>query len=88
MSDIGDYTHSDIYSVLGDLEERDMFVIGIIGCVSFLQFAVRESVSEGRFVNDIMGRWHDTPESRVPAGCTRLRPWQYGVALSDVLIQP
>ena len=39
----------------------------------------------GRFVNDIMGRWHDTPESRVPdpAGCTRLRPGQYGVALSN-----
>ena len=30
ISDIGDYTHSDILSsVLGDLEERDMLVIGI-----------------------------------------------------------
>ena len=45
---------------------------------------------EGRVVNDIMGRWHDTPESRVPVDVRDCARGSIGrlVRFFSALVQP
>ena len=70
MSDIGDYTHSDIYRAHAILTHSCFggVCLGGVRCPettdglkSFMKW-----FPAGRFVNDIRGRWHDNPKSRVP----------------------